>query len=102
MFQVTCKENFHFASEKFLHGKPTPESKIYTSPPQIIIKFGIHIGPIAEHLHVTFVSIVKLFLKYRVLKHHPHQGKKVCAQGFSSITPLIMHLEKHSRPHCNA
>jgi hypothetical protein len=28
----------------------TPESKISTSPSQIVIKFGVHIVPIAKHL----------------------------------------------------
>jgi hypothetical protein len=52
----------------------TPESKIYTSPSQIVMKFETHIGSTAKHLCQ--------FFKYGMLKNKPHWGKKGTSAGF--------------------
>jgi hypothetical protein len=67
------------------------------------MKFGIHIGPIAEHVCLFCFNFCQVVFEIQGVKNHTHQGKKkVCVQGFSFITPLIMHLEKHSGAHCKA
>jgi hypothetical protein len=66
--------------EGSFHKRSTSEGKIYTSPSHIVMKFGFHIGPIAQMSAFFFVVVVfisiKWFLKYRVLKDHPQQGKE--------------------------
>jgi hypothetical protein len=39
----------------------TPESKIYTPPSHIMVKFGINIGPIAKHFFF-FPNFCQVFL----------------------------------------
>jgi hypothetical protein len=54
----------------------TPESKIYTSPFQNIMKFGMHIGPIARYLSlpIFFLNSVKRVLIFGI-NNHSHWGK---------------------------
>jgi hypothetical protein len=39
------------------------------------MKIGLHTGPITILICLFFIS-VKWFLKYRMLKNHPHRGKQ--------------------------
>jgi hypothetical protein len=53
-------------------------------------------------LSIFFLISVEYILKYKVLENHFHCGKKCTCMRFSLISPLVMHLEKHSRASCKA
>jgi hypothetical protein len=69
----------------------TPESKMCTSPFQNIMKFAM----IDIFLYLSFFfNSVKRVLIFSII-NYSHWVKETHIQGFSSIAPLEMHLEKH-------
>jgi hypothetical protein len=66
----------------------TSESKIYTPPSHIMVKFGINIGPIAKLFFFFCKFLSGVSFKYMVLQIHPHHSKKGALVRFFLITPL--------------
>jgi hypothetical protein len=68
--RILCLDNLNAFNIKTY----TTESKIYTSPSQIMKKFSIYVDPIAKHLSLIFFNSCQVVFEIQGIEKSPPLG----------------------------